>query len=217
MTRFLILTILLVISVFAFGQKHKLPPKDSYYVISKQDCSYPRQTGKLEVIRNDSMKMTTYRTDSTEMIMYADNFVGFLVGWDSINSAKEVYYQLDSVVTLLFKNGLLTSDLLGKAINVEEKAIDYNGDTLDWTRHIQIQTVKLLNIEKKELPKKYKDKKGTVLFEIWATFDIYESGWGSFPMFDLYLKSGIELNDSNLKEYLSNATIKCLRYTGIQI
>jgi hypothetical protein len=92
-------------------------------------------------------------------------------------------------VALLFQNGLLTGDLLIKAFNVETKVIDHKGDTLDWTRHVQTKTIKLLNIERKKLPRGYKDKKGTMLFEIWATFNPYESGWGSFPMFELYIKA----------------------------
>ena|GEM_PF-6546574 len=161
--------------------------------------------------------MTTYKTDSSEMIMYADYFIGFLTGWDKKEEAQKIYLQLDSVVTLLFQNGLMTSDLFVQAFNVESKYIDHKGDTVDWTNHIEAKTVKLLNIQRKELSKKYKDKKGTMLFEVWVTFNPHESGWGSFPMFDLYLKSDIEPTSSNFKEYLKKAKIKCLRYTGTQI
>lgn len=212
-----IIFILTFISVTAFGQKRKLPPKDTYYPISKMVCEFPRQTGKLEITKNDSLKMTSYKTDSSEMIMYADHFIGFLTGWDKKEEAQKIYLHLDSLVTLLFQNGLMTSDLFVQAFNIESKYIDYKGDTVDWTNQVEAKTVKLLNIQRKELPKKYKDKKGTILFEVWVTFNPYESGWGSFPMFDLYLKSDIEPTTSNLTEYLKKAKIKCLRYTGTQI
>lgn len=212
-----IIILLTFLSVKAFGQTRKLPPKDTYYPVSKMDCNFPRQIGKLEIIKNDSLQLTTYKTDSSEMIMYAEHFSGFLTGWDNKDGAQKIYLQLDSLVTLLFQNGLMTPDLLIKAFNVESKYIDFKGDTVDFTNHIETKTIKLLNIQRKKLPKKYKDKKGTILFEVWVTFNPYENGWGSFPMFDLYFKSDIELTPSNLKDYLKKAKIKCLRYTSTQI
>lgn len=208
--------ILTLYSAAAFGQKRKLPPKGSYQIVSKPLCSYPKQTGKLDIIRNDSLKQTTYKTDSSEMIMYAAQFVGFLTDLNDKSKAQSIYLHLDSLMTSLFQNGLLTPDLIRQAFNVETKAIDHKGDTLDWTSHAEGKTVKLLNIERKELPTEYKDKKGTMLLEVWATFNPYESGWGSFPMFDLYLKADIDSTSSSLTEYLKRATIKCLRYTGTQ-
>jgi len=213
-TIFIILTLL---SVTVFGQRRKLPPKGSYRIVSKPVCNYPKQGSKLEVIRNDSLKLTTYKTDSSEMIIYAGSFVGFLTDLNNKSEAQKIYFRLDSLITCLFQNGLLTSDLLIQAFNVETKVIDYKGDTLDWTSHVQTKTVKLLNIESKPLPKDYKDKKGTMLFEVWATFNPYESGWGSFPMFDLYLKADIEPNETNMQAYFKKAIIKCLRYTATQI
>ena len=206
-----------LLSVTAFGQKRKLPPKGSYQIVSKPVCNYPKQAGKFEVVKNDSLKLTTYKTDSSEMIMYAGHFVGFLTDWNNKSDAQKIYAHLDSLVTYLFQNGLLTSDLLLQAFNVETKVIDHKGDTLDWTSHVHTKMVKLLNIERKELPKDYKDKKGTILFEVWATFNPNESGWGSFPMFDLYIKADIEPTSTNLEEYFKRAVIKCLRYTATQI
>ncbi len=217
MRQTLIILISIFISTTVFGQKQKLPPKDTYYPISILNCEFPRQTGNLEIIKNDSLKLTTYKTDSSEMIMYADHFIGFLAGWDSIGEAQRIYYHLDSIVTLLFQNGLMTSDLFIKAFNVESKFIDYMGDTVDWTNHVETKTVKILNIQRKEVSKEYRDSKGIVHFEVWVTFDPNESGWGAFPMFDLYLKSEIEPTSGDLTEYLSKARIKCLQYIGTQL
>lgn len=202
-----------------FGQTPKSLTKDTYYPISKQICEYPRQTGKLNIERNDSLRLTKYKTDSTEMIMYSSHFVGFVTDLDSISQANQIYMQLDSLITQLFINGLLTSDLLIKSFCVESKYIDCKGDTLDWTNHIETKSVKILFIHKQKLPAQYmvKDINKIVAYEIWVTFDPYEDGWGAFPMFDLILESDIEYSDSNFIEYLKNAKIKCLRYTGIQI
>jgi len=222
MKQILILFILTFLSMTLLGQKQKLPPKGRYYSISKTQCEFPKQTGKLEIIRNDSIKMTIYRTDDSEMFMYADHFIGFISDWDQKDEAQKIFFQLDSLVTLLFQNGLMTSDLLVQAFNVENKFINHKGDTIDFTNHVQTKVVKLLNIKRKDFspnyfPKNFKGKKKFLLFEIWATFDIYESGWGSFPVFDLYLESEIEVTESNLTEYLEKAEIKCLLYIGIQI
>jgi hypothetical protein len=202
-----------------FSQTQKLISKDSYYPISRQICEYLKQTGKLEIERNDSLRYSRYRTDSSEMILYESNILGFLVDIDSINEANKIYLRLDSLVSLLFKNGLLTSDLIIKSFCTESKYIDYKGDTLDWTNHVQTKTVKILNIQKKRLPNyyKYKDKNKIVYYEIWVTFDEYEDGWGSFPMFDLVIKSDIKYSNSKIKEFLKSAKIKCLRYTATQI
>lgn len=209
--------IILFGSFSLFGQKRKLPPKDSYYVISEQNCEHVNQSKTLEVLKDDSLRLTTYRTDSTEMIIYRDHFVGFLTGWENKKGADSIYIKQDSLVNELFVNGLLTSDLLIEAFNIETKVINHKGDTLDWTSHIKSKTVKLLNIQKKEFPKNYKDRKNTIVYEIWATFNAHESGWGSFPMFDLYLVGNIKPTQQNFKEYLKTAKIKCLRYTATQI
>jgi len=202
-----------------FGQTQKLPPKDTYYPISKQICVYPRQTGRLDIQKSDSLSFTKYKTDNTEMILYASHFAVFLTDWDSLREAKQIYIQLDSLISRLFKNGLLTSDLLIKSYCIESKYIDYKGDTLDWTNKLDTKSVKILNIQKKKLPKQYKfkDKKKIVAYEIWVTFNECEDGWGAFPMFDLILKSDIKYSDSELKEFLKNAEIKCLKYTATQI
>ena len=213
------ISILILVISGVFGQNQKLPPKDTYYSISKQICEYPRQLGKLNIERNDSLRLTKYKSDSTEMIMYSSHFAGFLTDWDSTSQANQIYIQLDTLITQLFKNGLLTSDLLIKSYCIESKYIDYKGDTLDWTNHLDTKSVKILNIQKKKLPKQYKfkDKKKIVAFEIWVTFNPNEDGWGAFPMFDLILKSDMEYSDLDFKEYFKNADIKCLRYTATQI
>jgi len=214
------LTVIFIIlfgSSSVFSQKRKLPPKDSYYIISDQNCEFVNQSKTLEVIKVDSLNLTTYKTDSTEMIIYANHFVGFLTGWENIKEADSIYIKQDSLINELFVNGLLTSDLLIEAFNIETKVIDHKGDTLDWTSNVNSKIVKFLNIQKKEFPKKYKDRKNTVVFEIWATFNPHESGWGSFAMFDLYLVGDINPTQENFKEYLKTAKIKCLKYTATHI
>jgi len=201
------------------GQNLKLPPKGTYYLISNQNCKYPRQTGNLEIIKSDSLKLTNYKTGQTEMIIYRDQFLGFLTDYDKKEEANKVYNEIDRLLTTLFNNGLLTADLLIKAYCIDSKHIDYKGDTLDFTNSVRSKSVKILNIKKKKLPRnyKFKNKKYLASFEIWATFNPNEDGWGSFPMFDLILISDIKYSDSHTNEYFKNAKIKCLLYTNTQI
>ena len=219
MKYFSTISILILVASGVLGQNHKFPPKGTYYPISKQICEYQRQNGKLEIIRNDSLMLTRYKTDSSEMVIYADHFRGFLTDWEKKDEANQIYSQLDSLISTLFLNGLLTSDLIIKSYCVESKYIDYKGDTLDWTNHLTTNTVKILNIQKMKLPKQYrfKHKKKIVAYEIWVTFNSNEDGWGSFPMFDLIIKSDIKFSDYKINEYLKNAEIKCLIYTATQI
>ena len=66
--------ILTFICVSAFGQKRKLPPKDTYYPISKEVYEFPRQVGKLEVIKKyNTAGQTTYKTDSSDMVVDHDS------------------------------------------------------------------------------------------------------------------------------------------------
>lgn len=213
---FVVIALFFIITMVS-GQDRKLPPKGSYLTVSETSCEFPQQTGKLEIVRNDSLKFTTYRTDCSAMVMNAYSFIGFLTAWDSADNALRLYSQYDTLVSQLFLNGLISSDLLVNAYNAKNLYINYKGDTLDCTSHERIDTVTILNIQRKELQKDYKDKSRIILFEFWVTFNPEESGWGSFLMFDLFLKSDIESNQNNVSEYLKNAKIHCLRYKGTQI
>lgn len=57
----------LLSSIINAQNKKRIP--DSLYSISQQTCEFPRQSGKLEIIRIDSLKTTLFQTDSTEMIL----------------------------------------------------------------------------------------------------------------------------------------------------
>lgn len=217
MKQTVIILFLVLISLTVLGQKRKHKNKDTYYSISKLECEYPRKTGRLEIIRDDSLKLTTYKTDGAKMIMYEGHFIGFLTGWDNQEEAHKIYVQQDSLTSMLFLNGLLTPELLIKAYNAESKSVNYLGDTLDLTNHLQTDFIKLLNVRIMEPPEELKDEKGSLMIEIWLTFNPYESGWGSFPMFYFYLQSDVEPTDKNISEFLKNVRHQCLHYVGIQI
>ena len=208
----LIIILFLHVSFMCFGQKTK--PSIKYW--SQNLCKFPRQKGRFEVIKNDSIKLTTYKTDSSEMIMYADNFIGFLTDWNKKEHAEQIYLQFDTIVTLLFQNGLLTPELLVKSYNIGTTFIDEKGDTVNYMR-VQTKTVQLLNIKRKELPYNYNNKETTIRYEVWVTFNPDESGWGSFPIFDLYLQSEVKPSKNNISYFLKKAKINCLTYRTTQI
>ncbi|NLF41597.1 MAG: hypothetical protein GX587_02770 [Bacteroidales bacterium] len=216
MKQTVIISFLVLISLTTFGQEIMEKHEDAYYSISKLDCEYPRQTGRLEIIRNDTLSLTTYRTDSAEMILYEEVFLGFLTGFDNYEEAEKIYNQQDSLISMLFLKGLLTPELLIKAFNTESKYVNYIGDTLDLTRHQKTDYIKLLNVRIIELPEELKDEKGNLMIEIWLTFDPEESGWGPFPMYHFNLKSDIEPTDTNINEFLKNVRHQCLKYVGMK-
>ncbi len=205
--------------VTAFGQKRKLPPKDTYYPISKEVCEFPRQMGKLEVIQNDSTGQTTFHTDHSVMIVHDDDYVRFLAGWDKEDKREVIHYPLDSMVTFIFQNGLLTPDLLIQSFNSEAKYIDYKGDTVDWTHHVKSNTVWLRHIQQQESTKLVKHKKGALLVEVAVTF-IEDTALQQLPAihnFTFYLEGDFNPSSSNFTAYLKTARIKCLKYTGTQL
>lgn len=210
---------LTLISLVAYPQKRKLPPKDTYYLISKVDYAFPRQQGKLEVIKQDSLQQTVYQTDSSEMVVNDDSGARFFAGWDKDHPNEMMYYPLDSIVQLLFQNGLLTSDLLIQSFNSEEKFIDYKGDTIDWTRHNTSKTVIIRYVEEQEFPPYLKRKKGALFFEVAVIFkkDLEPFHLPAILDFEFYLQGDIKPTAANFERYLKTAKIKYLRYRGTQI
>jgi hypothetical protein len=183
-------------------------------VFSQQNCSYDRQSGKLEITKQEAAKTTTYKTDSCTMVLSAKNFVGFLV--DKEQEAIKLYQQQESLLSALFTNGLLTPDLIIQACNAEVAEMERTGDTSIFTTRITERKLKILNIERQELPSDYKDKKGTLLLEVWATFIMEDDSNTGFITFELKLHGDIEPTKASLNKYLQRATIKCLAYTSTQ-
>jgi hypothetical protein len=169
------------------------------------DCAYPSYRGKLEIIRNDSTLLTIYKTDSTEMHLYAAHFIGFTVDWNDGNAAIKEYHDKDKIITMLFSKGLLTGDLI---INEHSRAYSINR----FTGRDSLEKVKILNIIPKKTARR-QNKKLVYLFELWATRSEVESGWGSFPMFELTIEAEQTRPRST---NLTNPRIKCFQYIGLQ-
>lgn len=190
-----ILSFISLLSSTINAQNEKKIP-DTLSSISQQTCEFPRQRGKLEIIRRDSLKTTLFQTDSTEMILDTLFFIDYM--------SKE-----DTVISLLFMNGLLTPELLIKAYNYDNKFVDSKGDTINLTNEVNVKTIKLLNLTTKEIAEDYKYKRGITGFEISISISRHET---DCLVFELELLSDIELTSSNLKVYIEKAKIKCLSY-----
>ena len=195
MKKSFIIHALLFCTLLAFGQNRKLPPNGTKYPISKFRFDYPLQTGKLDIVRNDSSGQIILSTENSELKF----------------DTKDVF---DSVVIPLFQRGILTSDILLKAINEEAKFIDYKGDTLDYTNHITTKTVTLKSIQQEAIPKYIKNKKGGTFFKVFITFTEHSSP----PMyaFILYLRAGIDPKQINFAEYLKNVNAKYIQFSGFE-
>jgi hypothetical protein len=194
------------------GQKQKLPPEGTQYPVSRE-CSFQKQSGNLIIEKRDSI--TIYRTDSSEMLTnenYGAAF--FLPGWN--DKTEDTYAELDSLIALLFQNGLLTSDLLIKAFNKETKFIDHKGDTSDHTMHTDVKSLELWSIRQTEYTKR---EKGIMSFRVSFTLGEQSKTEAllTIYVFSLILKSDFNPTRHNFKRYLQKARIKCLRYSGFEI
>jgi hypothetical protein len=182
----------------SLAQKRKLPPKGTLYPISKFRFDYPRQTGRLEILNIDSTIIL--QTDSSEMRLGS-------------------WYTLDSITIDLFKSGIVTSDILIRAINEEAKFINYLGDTIDHSNHITTKYVQLNQIHKEPIPKYIKKKKGIMFFKIAVTFKKYVPNYGLPTIYDfnLYLEADESFESLPFAEYIKGVKKKYLRYVGMEI
>jgi len=206
-----------------FAQHTKLPLEGTMYSLS-HNCSYPRQIGTLNIIKADSSGYVAYQTDSNKMSKHIEQ----LSSGDSLIILKKKIITPDSLVDMLFANGLLTPDLIIKAMNAESKWLDHKGDTIDQTSHFYPQKITLIYCHRQALSNKsvhykYRHTRKVILFEIGVIFgyksEKLEDAIASYgiTMFQLCLKGNIKPSDRNLIGYLKNARIICLTYSGTQI
>jgi hypothetical protein len=212
-----ILTVVLSVQVYA--QKRKLPPEGTMYLISNVTSEFPRQAGLLEVIKDDSARRTIYKTDSSEMMVDQENIVAILTKSDKKNKSATIHYRLDTLVTLLFKNGLLTPDLLIKSFNTKTKYINHKGDTIDGTHHTETKSLIIRYVKQKEYDNLDKPEERELQFEVAVTFNEKLEGYTlpAIHNFIVYLRGDFNPSDSNLTNYLKTAKIKHLTYIGTQI
>lgn len=198
MRRLIIIVASLLFCLSTSAQKNKLSPKGTLYHISKFRFDYPRQTGRLEILNIDSTIIL--RTDSSEMRLGS-------------------WYTLDSITIDLFKSGIVTSDILIKAINEEAKFINNVGDTVDYTNNIITKHVQLNQIQKEQIPKYIRKKKGVMFFKIAVTFRKYVPNEGLPTIYDFYLYLEADKNSESLpfSEFLKGVKKKYLQYAGMEI
>lgn len=122
------------------------------YPLSSMNCKYERSFRHPEILRDDTLGVVTYRTDSTEMFLRRSNFLGFLVGGQDTEGADNIFTKSDSLLSALFQNGLFTSDLLIRAYTQERLYLNQQGDTLDHTQYTDSKKIKILNIRPHETP-----------------------------------------------------------------
>ncbi|WP_276485502.1 hypothetical protein [Paraflavitalea pollutisoli] len=187
--------------------RQPLHTKDSFAILATPPDYFARQTGRLDIVRNDKEPLITCLTDTSEMTL-------------STNDTAQT-----RLVTLLFNNGLLTPELLSKAIN-NYKLVDHRGDTIVHTGNISGRRIELLQLRLVHGPKTIKDYKKTVTVKVHAAFparqlpvmsavEILKLGNGVF-LFELTLKSKSS-PDVDLAAFLREATILRLLYTGAEI
>lgn len=204
----------LFISLVSMGQYQKLPPKGSKYLLNRE-CSYPRQVGKLEYIKNTTLSQVEYRTDSLKMIV-RDSIGGAWLRPDNKASARtsEFYIPLDSITGLLFSNGLLTPDLLVNVFNKDLEYIDDKGITTVLKKHTGARSMKLNAISQVDYGKKLKLGKNEMILNVSVVF---EDDPMAIYVFHLRLRGKTRPSPYTLAKYLQTASIVCFRYQGLEI
>lgn len=202
--------------------------------ISNTNCSYPRQTGHLTIVRKDSLKMTVFKTDSSELILHSNTYYN-----SDINDSVDQLLNANSLVTQLFKNGLLTPDLLIKAFVKIRRHIFEGEDTTGYGRELDsniqesdkskdtTRFIRVLNLQRQAIKKKGKFYDNTLLIQISVIFDRCENPeecltssiyyQPAISDFDLLLGSDEKLSNKDIVRFLKKAKIKCLYWSGFEI
>lgn len=217
----IILIFLTPLSVF--GQKDKYEKRQEKMTKAIFDnCEqgkYHKYSGKINVEQTDDY--VYYETDSIRIYLSYHFFIGFLSNNDTI--AKQTFYTFQDIYGQLFERGFLTSKMFICELNDSCKYNDHNGWMIQEGDSLapfnpdvfgyKGPLIKILNIEHKESL----DTKTTRKFEIWATTSKMEDGWGGFPVFYLELTNHNADKKTELKEFISGASLTCFRYGYSQI
>lgn len=188
--------------------RRALPAADSFQLLPPPPGYYTPQTGRLDIVRSNTAPIILCKTDTAEM---------------TINTHDQQQVHL---TTGLFQHGLLTPELLSKAIN-EYKIVDHRGDTIVHSGNINARHIDLLQVEEVRTPKKKDNNKNALTLRIRADFsasrdvrklsvtEMLKLGSAIF-LFELTLNSKSS-PDSDLAAFLREATIARLLYTGMEI
>ncbi len=206
--------ILLIINVFAQNTN------DIKKTISKSKtenyCVTTKQKGELKIQRIDSTFYNSYYTETGEMVFDGRGYMGFF-GFQSEEHAIEAYTYTESRIYNLFNSRLLSADLIQQAYYLRFRDKNININNLEEITSFKTNYVKIIAIHSKELPEQYKYSENTECFEIRATFNKYEDGWGSMIIFELIIDSGMESLDNDKELFFNSAYIVCLKYSYIEI
>lgn len=209
---------LFAFAVPGMAQQNERPPEGTLRLLNK-DCSYPRQLEKKEIIKDEQLHQTIFREDSLSMTVF-----------DSVGSARmelhyskyflpgkeEVEMPLDSVTTLLFRNGLLTPGLLINVFNKTLFFIDSKGDSTLIEKHTDARSLQLYSIHQVSYAPKFKIRNRRKELRL-SIAVVLEGSNGTIYQFELLLNGTRTPSPASLKQYLEKASIKCLRYEGFQI
>lgn len=164
--------------------------------------------------KTETEKYNYYESDSVRFYISSCFLLGF-----STNDVAESKQQFNDFVQLygpLFAKGMITGALFKSVYNhwggglilidednkiIEPELFGYNG-----------KAVKILHLT----PRKTKSSK-TRGFEIWATTNKMESGWGGFPVFYLEVYNSKGTESQSLSDFVGGAEKSCLSYLYSQI
>ncbi|MCT8341275.1 hypothetical protein MG296_14530 [Flavobacteriaceae bacterium TK19130] len=179
---------------------------------------YSKSTQEISVV--DKENYVYYELDSIRIYISYDFVIGFHSN-ERIESEKK-YNELKGKYGQIFSSGLVTGKMFacesnedcsfyepeirverdGKWIKEELKLYDYSGPVL-----------KILDFQERiEL-----SSEQNRVFEIWATSNKLESGWGGFSIYFLELTNESADPNMGLDKFLDDAELNCFRYAYTQI
>lgn len=180
-----------------------------------EDCKYYKNKNKVDSYITDSISI--YTSSKSKMYIYRDHFLGFLCDWGNIFECKKIYKEKNNILKLLSENGFLS----GKMLLTEEykpfKYINENGDTSISIPSKRSDSIKILNVVDVTDSLITSNKHFYKMFEIWATDNFNEDGWGGFSVFYLLLENYTNRKSVNLRDFIKDAEIKCFYYSHMQI
>lgn len=181
----------------------------------KFNCQYQRQKGLLTVEKNDSLKLFIFRTDS--LSMYVEEGIITVINLASNKEANNNNLEIrtDSILSILFLNGLLTPDLIKTAYCKPIKVSNKKGDTIDIGRNTNRTSFQVhnLTIRDSNSDKRFVNIEFSILFEQNAI------GYQLPPIevFSLILKTQDKCGLVNILECIKRSEIYCLKFKGTQV
>jgi hypothetical protein len=181
----------------------------------KFNCQYEKQKGVLTVEKNDSLKVLFFKTDSLSMYVEQGIITVIELAGNKGANNHNIEIRTDSILSILFLNGLLTPDLIKIAYCQPKKILNKKVDTIDVGRSTDRMNFQLHSL----IVREFNPDKRLINIEFSIMFEHDANGYQLPPIevFTLTLKTEDKCNVINFLECIKRSEIYCLRFKGTQV